>query len=326
MIFSQALRSTTSLTTALAAVAVAAAGGAARARADEASPGTGAASLVDQMRRRLDAEEGEERERLEEGAERTLREFLTDIDALPLGRIEMAAGSPSDGFLRAVAPEAGLGAAEGAVVRRGFDRWAARELAREWKRRYRSDLGRRRAAGGPAWEYELDEEAAAFERAFDAQHAARWNLRFPAYWDEHPASAPRAPRTSGEEIEVARLGALTVENDFEVRLDLRSALPAGWLPPSPAEALGAAARPAAARPSRGTIFATENVSVDARLHVAASPRAIETGFVKRVGGEVRCNFHDDYDGRRLAAVKVEVAYEPADAETSASVACELLTF
>ncbi len=284
------------------------------------------------LRRRLEEEERRQKELMDEHNETLLLRLLRDASALPVRPIQIDSSpveTPSHAFLRAVAPRSGDPTA--VVERRGFDRWFMGEVKREWRRRYRTDLARRRAAARRTWEHEIDDERCELDRRMDTSHVARWEAPFPSYWDGHPSGARREAIVSGERIELLRFGRLTVHNDARVAYDFRSVVYS--VVPEPEAERKAARAPAPHTglaagndPPRGNVYTGDGFTIDARVHLGTSTSAFATGFVKEIGGQLDWVFYDRYDRRRLFAMELDVEYEPDDAETSLALMFEVVRF
>lgn len=301
--------------------------------------GSGGTRADRDLRRRLEDEERRSREVAERRHDELLRRLFRDTapggtragagpGGPPLAGEGDEFGSPSACFLRAVRPpDWGRSVSD----YRGFERFAARELSREWRRRYREDAVRRRSLGRTVWEHELNDEEVALSRDMQPEWKARWNAPFPAYWNGHAASAGRDPIVVGEELEVLRVGRLTVVNDGKIEYDLRSYFYAYRERGADPEEV----RPTRARPAHAEVFAEEPTgnlvttglfTLDARARMSVSTGAGETGFVSRLGSEVDWIFYDAYDRRRLFAIELDGGWELDDADESIAVLFKLYNF
>lgn len=283
-----------------------------------------------ELRRRFEAEERRRRESTAAVEDELLRQLFRDtaigVEGPSLGAEGGLGPTPSDAFLRAVCPPRHDFAI---IERRGFDRWFMGEVSREWRRRYQDDVQNRRNLARRTWEYEYDAEMWSAHRQLYGDVERQWKAPFPMYWEGH-ASAERPRVVAGEDLEILRIGRLTVTNDMTVRHDMESYLYA-YLPERDAQQRISEPPPIHAtdyRPSapRGNVFSSEICTIDARARVSASGGAMQTGFLNRVGSEVDISFYDRYDRKRIFGVEIEAQFDPTDADRSVAVMFKLFNF
>ncbi len=219
--------------------------------------------------------------------------------------------TPSEAFFRSVTPDR-----FGGTERIGFDRLVAREIQREWRRRFEADVENWRDSHPHCWDTDVD---AMYERAsqsLDVVRVAKWATRFPAYWDERVVQ--EITTVSGESIDIIRLGPFTLGNDLDVRYDFA---PAAYFSRETERT-----RSSARGTPRGNLYTGDFFTIDDKIRLGAGLAAMGTGFVRNVGNSITFTAFSPYDNKSIFRIELSADYDATVNDLSLSVMLSFLHY
>jgi hypothetical protein len=286
------------------------------------------ADLLGILRQRLENEEHHTHDLVRERNDRLFQQFNRDVRSPSPLRFGGCCASSGDLFLRAVAPPDLTWAR---VERRGFDKYAMKQVRRLYRKEYKKDLELRQAADPRMPLDRYYQELFDLDLALDEDRLL-WNEPFPAYWEGNPDARGRAsPLVLGERIELLRLGQLSFTNDLRLRYDLRSV---DFDRSDPDEdATITARRPAHASwlanaVGHGSLLNGEDFALSGKIGLSpdlfgAGPQA---AFLRNVSGSLDWTFFDPYDRREIFAMSLDYDFDPRDRSQNVALTFSLGSF